>query len=162
MQNGDRIRKNVYSRLALILVAIGLLFAVDAALKLSVVYKLWPLVIAVFGVGMLGIYRKTKPRGILYLGVGTYLCCFSVLALWCNFEGWARLGRLWPLFILFLGAVFVAASLFSPRRRFHLLAGLLLISLSAVFFLVFSLGASYWWTALILGGLSIYAAGKAK
>jgi hypothetical protein len=112
-------------------------------------------------IGLLGIFAKTGRRSPVFLATGTYLLFFSGLALYCSFSSWARLGRLWPLFITFLGVVFLALHRFHSPRRFNLLAGLLLLSLSAVFGVLFTLGPQYWWTAFLLAGLSVLAAEKA-
>lgn len=149
-----------YRRLAIFLIIIGVLFAVDSFLKVSVFYKLWPVVILILGAGLVGIFIKRKASGVLYLAVGEYLICFSGLAFYCNFTSWRSMSRIWPLFIVFLGIVFVSLFLFHPKRRFLLLLGLLHFSLSIFFFLIFSLGSQFWWTIFILVGLSILVSGR--
>jgi drug/metabolite transporter (DMT)-like permease len=98
----------------------------------------------------------------IFLVAGVYLLCFSGLALFCSFTSWAAMASLWPLFVTFLGVVLVALFFFREKRRAYLLTGLLLISLSAVFSVTQTFGAHWWWTILILAGLSILVAEKAK
>lgn len=149
-------------RLGVLLLVIGLVSAVDSLLQLSVVHKLWPLLVVALASGLLGIFVKSGRRAPVFLATGTYLLCFSVLALCCTLTSWALLAVLWPLFITFLGLVFLALFQFHSARRFNLLAGLLLVSLSAVLGVLVTLGAKYWWTAFVLAGLSTLAAEKAR
>ena len=149
-----------YRRLAIFLITIGLFFAVDSLFKISFIYKLWPVIILILGIGLVGIYIKRKSSGALYIAVGEYFIYFSGLALYCNFTSWRNMASLWPLFTAFLGLVFV--SLFFVHKKRHLLffIGLLLLALSAFFFLIFSVDSQYWWTIFILVGLSIFISGK--
>jgi hypothetical protein len=149
-------------RLAFLLIVIGVLLAMDTFLDLSVVYKLWPVLVAMVGVGLIGIFFKGNSRVPMFLVAGVYLLCFSGLALFCSFTSWAAMASLWPLFITFLGVVFACLFFFREKRRAYLLTGLLLVSTSAVFSVTQNFGAHWWWTILILAGLSILVAEKAK
>ncbi len=151
-----------YRRLAIFLITIGLLFAVDSLLKLSIVYRLWPVVIAILGIGLVGIFLKRKAGGALYLAVGEYIICFSGLAFYCNFTSWQNMAQIWPLFIVSLGIVFITLFFFNQKRRFLLFLGLLVFSLSIFFFLILSFGSQFWWTIFILVGLSILLSGRIK
>jgi hypothetical protein len=148
-----------YRRLAIFMITIGLLFGIDSLLKLSFVYKFWPVIISILGLGLGGIYINKMARGTLFLAVGEYLFCFSLLALYCNFTTWRNMAHLWPLFIVFLGVVFVTVFLCDRKRRYFLLLGLLLLSLAICFFFIFSLGSQFWWIIFILTGLSILISG---
>jgi hypothetical protein len=147
-------RLSSYGRLGLLLTGLGVLLAIDTLADLSFIYKLWPLLITSLGGGFLGIYVQRCRHEAVYIGVGTYLLGFSGLALYCNFTSWAQMADLWPLFVGFLGLSFCLAYLFGKRSRVLLLPGLLLISLTAVFFFVFAVSVHLWWTAFILAGLS--------
>ena len=160
--NEDGLAGPTARRLGLLLIVIGVLLALDTFLDLAVVYRLWPVLVAMVGVGLIGIFFKGQSRVPVFLVAGVYLLCFSGLALFCNFTSWAAMANLWPLFITFLGAVFVALFFFHEKRRTYLLTGLLLVSLSAVFLVTQTLGADWWWTILILAGLSILAAEQFK
>lgn len=159
--NSDGFASLSIRRLAYLFIAIGLLVAVDSYLELFFVYKLWPLLVAMVGMGLIGIFVKGNARVPTFLVSGVYLVCFSGLALYCSFTSWAEIALLWPLFITFLGIVFLALFFFQENRRVYILLGLLLISLSVVFFLTQTLGANWWWTVLVLAGLSILFAEKA-
>jgi hypothetical protein len=163
MSDSHSVENITYRRIAILFIIIGSLFAIDSFLELSFVYKLWPIVIAMLGVGLIGIYFKRKSRGALYLAIGEYLLSFSALALYCNFTSWRNMAWLWPLFIVFLGMNFVTLFLVDQKkRRFLLFIGLLLVSLAICFFLVFSVSGNLWWSIFILAGLSILLSGWLK
>ena len=151
-----------YRRLAIFLIMIGLLFAFDSLLRLSFIYKLWPVIILILGIGLVGIFVKRKASGDIFLAVGEYLICFSGLAFYCNFTSWRNMSEIWPLFIAFLGIVFVTLFILHSKKRFLLLLGLLHLSLSIFFFLIFSLTGQLWWTIFILVGLSILVSGRIR
>jgi hypothetical protein len=155
-------RLSSHGKFAIYLLVIGALLAIDSFTKTSFAYKLWPLLITLIGIGFLGIFWQRAKREFIYLSIGIYFIGFSAIALYCNFTSWSVLSTLWPLFITILGVAFIAAVIFSRRKRLSLLVGLLLLSLSAVFFLIFSVSAQLWWTAFILAGLSILASELAK
>jgi hypothetical protein len=152
----------VPTRLAVLLLVVGALFALDASLNLSVVYKFWPVLVATMAVGLMGIFLKGNARLPMFLAAGVYLLCFSGLALFCNFTSWTAMADLWPLFIAFLGAAFVALFCFQRSRPVYLLAGLLLVSVSVVFFLTLNVSGRLWWTSFLLAGLSILVTEAAK
>jgi hypothetical protein len=132
------------------------LFGVDSVFHLSFVYKLWPLIITMLGIGFIGIFKTRDRKEAMYLIVGVYLICFSGLALWCDFTSWNGLSGLWPLFITFMGIAITLAYALCSKRKIWLLSGLLLISMSVVFFLVFSISRDLWWTVFLLAGTSIW------
>lgn len=156
------IEKMTYQRIAILLIIIGGMFAIDSYLHLSFIYKLWPLIMAIMGSGFIGIYSKQKDGGMLFLAVGEYLLFFSALALYCNFTSWRNMGNLWPLFIGFLGIVFITCFFAGKRRYLFLFFGLMLISLSIYFLLVFSIGSQLWWSIFVLLGISILLSGGIK
>ena len=149
-------------RLAFLLIGIGLLLGLDAYLELSVVYRLWPALLVMLGIGLIGIFVNGNFREPLFLAAGVYVLCFSGLALFCSLTSWSALASLWPLFITFLGFVFLALFFFREKRLIFLLTGLLLVSLSAVFILTLAFGQQWWWTILVLAGLSILVAERVK
>jgi uncharacterized membrane protein len=142
-------------RVAILLVAVGVLLAVDSFLKISLAEKLWPLLITITGGGMVGMYRKSGRRDVIFLAVGVYLIAFSAMALYLNFTDWGRIAALWPMFVAFLGLVFVATHFFHRRRRTVLRIGLLLLSVALGFSVSLQWGMQYGWTVLILVGLSL-------
>ena len=156
------LRLSSYGRFGIILVLIGLLLAIDSILKLSLIHKLWPVLITIIGIGFIGIFKQRARKEPLYISIGIYSLGFSFLALYCNVTSWSVLTTLWPLFIAILGIALIGNFIFCGQRRMQLLLGLLLISLSLVFFFVFTLDSRLWWTGLILGGISILASELAK
>jgi hypothetical protein len=149
-------------RFAILLFVVGGLLGVDSVLHLSFVYKLWPLIITMLGIGFVGIFRTRDRREALYLTVGLYLICFSGLALWCDFTRWGSLQTLWPLFVAFLGIAVTCDYVFCRKKHTWLLIGLLLISTSVVFFLVFSISHDLWWTVFLLAGMSVWISERDK
>jgi hypothetical protein len=61
-----------------------------------------------------------------------------------------------------MGLSIVAGYIFGKRRPAVLLAGLLFISLSIVFFFVFALSGKLWWSVFILTGASFFIFDKAR
>jgi hypothetical protein len=151
----------VSRRLAVLLIFIGVVFAVDSVLGLSVAHKLWPLLLTILAAGLIGIYVKRNARDGVFLASGVYLLCFSGLALYCSFTSWATLAELWPLFIAFLGIVFLALFFARGRNRWFLLLGLLLLSAAVVFWLFLALSGRFWWIVFVLVGVSLLASERA-
>ncbi|MDP8217217.1 MAG: hypothetical protein P9M03_00630 [Candidatus Theseobacter exili] len=162
MSKNINLINTTYKRVALLLIVIGLLLAADSFLRLNFFYKLWPLIVAVLGIGFIGIYLRQKAGGGIYLAVGEYLVCFSGLAIYCNFTSWHDLMFLWPLFIVYLGIVSVTFFFIDKEKHILLLIGLLLVSLGGFFLLIFSVSVQYWWSIFILVGLSFLISGKIK
>ena len=155
MQEQRGSRDIVSHRLAVLLIVIGAMFAADSALELSMAPKLWPLLLTIVAVGLIGIFIKRSARGGGYLGGGVYLLCFSGFALYCNFTDWAMLAALWPAFIVFLGLALIAVFFACGRNRWYLLLGLLLLSTAVVLWLFLAESGRFWWTAFILVGVSL-------
>ena len=165
-RNGMSTLKNLENittkRLAIYFILIGLFFSIDYFIGISIVYKLWPILILNLGIGFIGIFIKRNSREVLYLSVGVYLILFSFLALYCNFTTWRNLAHLWPLFIMFFGCSLITQFFFHNKKRFVLFLGLLLSFLSIFFILVFSVNGQYWWSIIIFVGLSILLSGISK
>jgi hypothetical protein len=155
-------RFNSYARFSIMLIVIGVLLGIDTFWNLSFIYKLWPLVITMLGVGFIGIFKSRDRKEAIYLSVGVYLLGFSALALWCDFTTWSNLKDLWPLFITFLGLSFLFAHLYGEKKRAYLLIGLLLVSTSAVLYFVFAVNPALWWIVFILTGASVLISERAR
>ncbi len=158
----QRQNAKTYSRFALLLIAVGLLLSIDSFLGVPMVYKLWPLLCAILSFGFIGIFLRRERREPVFLAIGVYILCFTGLALSCNFTSWSHQKDFWWLYLSFLGISFLSMFFFSKRKYVFLLLGLLLLSLSGVFFVVFSLGGQYWWTVFVLVGLSILIAERTR
>jgi hypothetical protein len=157
MANLDTI---TYRRLGVLLMVLGGLFALGTHFGVTDVFKLWPVLVVTTGIGFVGIFAKRRAKGAFYLAFGEYLILFGGLALYCNYTSWAELKTLWPLFVGFLGVVFATLLVFRPKNRLLLFFALLFFLLAAGFFVVFSLGSQYWWSILVLVGLSVLVAGR--
>jgi hypothetical protein len=161
LKNG---RKNLssYGRLGILLVGIGAILAIDSFTDRSVMYKLWPLLGVMLGIGFIGIYEQRSRHESPYIGIGSFIVQFSALALYCNFTSWSILSMLWPVFIGMLGVSMFIGFVFGNRSPLLLLSSLLFISLTIVFFLVFNLNHQLWWLTFILAGCSIFIYDKAR
>ena len=141
-------------RLAYFFFSLGILFAVETYYHYVILYKLWPLLIASLGGGLISIFFRRKKREPLYLAAGTFFICFSILALVCNFTNW-NLSELWPLFIGFIGVSQLFLYIFYTHHKIYLFLTFLFFSISIVMFLVFSITYKFWWLIFILLGLTI-------
>ena len=151
-----------YGRLGLLLTAVGVILAIDTLTSLSFLYKFWPLLVALLGGGFIGIYLRRGRREAIYVGIGTFLLGASALTLYCSLTSWAVLAALWPLFIGLLGISFLSGYVFGSRTPVLLLAGLVLLSVAAVFVLVFAVDPGLWWTVFLLAGVSFVIFDKAR
>jgi len=157
MKNFEQI---TYSRVSVLLIIIGVLLGLDNYLDLALAADWWPLFVLTTGLGFIGIYRQKKLNGSLYLGIGVYLICFSVLAMICNFTSWNCLAFWWPLFIAFWGIAQLTVLFCGSGDRLLLFTSLMLISVSVLFFLIFTYHGQFWWLIFVMVGLSILLSGK--
>ncbi len=151
-----------YGRLGILLTFIGVLLAIDTFADLSIVYKLWPLLVVMLGTGFIGIHVRRGRRESAYVGVGTFLTALGLLMLYCSLTTWAAMAGLWPLFIAFLGVSFCVAYFASGRRPYVFLAGLLCLLLAATFLVVFSSQRHLWWITFFLAGPSFLVFDRAR
>jgi hypothetical protein len=161
-QDKQKISSPTYHRFGFLLIAIGTAYGIDSYFNIHIINQLWPLLITILGIGFLGIFVKRGKRESAYFGTGVYLTGFSALALFCNFTTWKNLATYWPMFILFLGIAFIGPFFFDRSKRLLLLIGLLLSSVSVVFYFIFSVSSTLWWTSFIFTGLSVLIAERAK
>ena len=149
------LENKTYIRFAYLLIIIGLLLATDSFFGISLFLKLWSLLVLMLGIGFIGIFNKQRKKGFAYLVTGIYLILFTGLALLCNFTSWELLSVYWPIFITFLGIVFLSIYFYRRTGRAMLFIGVVLIFLSLYFLFIFTGGSEQWWTIFILVGLSI-------
>lgn len=147
-------------RMGIFLIVLGILFGLETYLNIRILSSLWPLLLTSIGGGFIGIFYKREKREAIYLGIGIYIICFSIIALYCNFTSWGKLGVLWPLFLGFAGLSFLITHLFYRRAKVYLLLSAMLFSIMIIFFLVFSISHNFWWLIFILLGISILITGK--
>lgn len=148
------IHLNGFVILALFCIISGILLLGENYGILPAVHNLWPVASGALGIGFLLLFRKRKFESLL-VGIGTYLLCFSVLALVCNFTSWRILKHTWPLFIAFLGISLICIFFVATRSFIYLLLGGGLIMLAIFFFFVFSVDPDLWPLSLILFGISV-------
>lgn len=141
-----------YGRFGYLLTIIGGVLAIDSITGKPFTWRLWPLLATVLGIGFIGIYAQRSRRETAYLGIGSFIIGFSVLALYCNFTSWSLLSHLWPVFIALMGVSMIIGFSLGSRSAPVLLTGLLFVSLSIVFYLVFNLDSRFWWLIFILAG----------
>jgi hypothetical protein len=151
-----------YGRVAILLIIIGMLLGIDSLWHLSFIYKLWPLIITILGIGFIGIFKTRDRKEALYLTVGICLIGFSGIAQWCVFTSWTILSHFWPLFISLSGIAVICDYLLCQKKQMWLLIGLLLMSASIVFFFVFSINPHLWWTVFLLAGISVWIAERTR
>jgi hypothetical protein len=140
-------------RLSYLLIGLGIIFGLETYLEIRIIYKLWPLLILSLGAGFIAVFFKREKREPLYIGIGIYLLCFSILSFICNFTTWHNIKFLWPLFILFLSISYFVIYYFNKHKTF-LFLGFLFLSISIIFFMLF-LSYKLWWTIFIFLGISI-------
>lgn len=162
MKSQEQEKNPTATRLALLLIVIGALLAIDAYMDIHVIPRLWPLLILLLGTGLIAIFARGNARVPMFLAAGVYLSCFSFLALYCNFTSWGELSTLWPLFIGFLGISFLAIACFAERRYPILLTGFIFVSLGVTFLILLTHGLCDWWVTFVLAGVSILLAEKLK
>lgn len=149
-----------YKKLGIVFIFLGLIFATETFFKIRILYKVWPVIITILGMGYIGIFYKRESREGFFLGIGVYLILFSFLALYCNFTSWKQLSFLWPLFVVFLGISFIAIVIFKLKNKLLLFLGLIMVSISITFFLTSSIHSKFWWSILIFLGISILVMGR--
>jgi len=147
-------------RVGIFLIILGALFGLEANFHIRILSRLWPLLLTSIGAGFIGIFYKREKREAIYLGLGIYVICFSIMALYFNFTTWEMLSFLWPLFLGFAGISFLITYIFYRRDKVNLFLAAILFSITIIFFLVFSISHNFWWFIFILLGVSILITGK--
>lgn len=151
-----------HGRLGVLLIIIGVLLAIDVLCSLSFIYKLWPLLLLLLGIGFCGIYRQRSRKEAIYIGIGSYFLGLTGIFLYCSLISWEILATIWPSFITLLGISLCLGYVGGRRKPLLLLAGLIFLSISAVFFFVFTIDYQLWWTVFILTGISFLLFDKRK
>jgi len=154
-------KSNIH-RLGMILISLGIIFGLETLLKFQILYNLWPLILTNLGAGFISIFFKRERRDSIYLGIGVYIICFSILAFYCNFQTWEKLSVLWPSFIAFIGISYLFIYLFFARHPIYLFMIILFLSVSLVFFIVFSVNSKYWWIIFIFLGIAAFVTERKK
>ncbi|MBM4387295.1 MAG: hypothetical protein FJ088_06115 [Deltaproteobacteria bacterium] len=140
--------------IGIILIFVSPVILLETTPVISGVYRLWPLIPLVFGIGSVLLFFKSGRNDSLMFGFGVYFIMLSVFFLYLNYTSWDRLSYLWPVFILLIGLAFLFLSLVKEIRLIRFfglvfsLAGIACIS-------VFSISYSLWPLSLALFGIVI-------
>ncbi|MDZ7291640.1 MAG: hypothetical protein ONB44_16810 [candidate division KSB1 bacterium] len=137
-----------------LLIVIGALFLAINLLEIDW-RKLWPLLVFAGAAVNFAIFIADR-RNYGVLMPATILLIYGALFQYCVLEGWWHMSELWPTFILGPGAGLLMMYLFGKRDTGLLIPSLVLIGLSAIFFV--TLGplrdyGQYWPVLLIIVGL---------
>lgn len=141
-------------RLGYLAVAVGIILGVDQYFSIGL-YRLWPLLLCVMGYSFGKFFLLHYKRNPLFLILSLIFIQLGALFLYSSFAGWHTMGTLWPAFIGIIGTTTLAHSFHSEHRKRFVFLGLINLSLMLVFFFVFSLSSSLWWTMLILLGVTL-------
>jgi len=125
-----------------ILVVIGVLLLLGSlrVINWGGIWPIFPLALGVaFYAGFFG--RKEKPAGSVGLLMpGTILIILSLAFFYCNLVGWDVWERIWPIAPFSVGAGFFAMYYWGTKERGLLIPGWILVGISLIFYIIFSLG----------------------
>jgi len=149
--------------IGLALVVLGLIFLFENFGIIEFDFsRMWPLIVISAGSGFwIGFFRSRKDSGLIL--PGTILLVYGFLFLFCALYGWWYMENLWPGFLFGPGLGFVLMYLFGEKEVGLLIPGGILLGLSIIFFLRYSVILDYWPLILIAVGLYlIYKHSKSK
>jgi len=149
--------------IGLALVVLGLIFLFENFGIIEFDFsRMWPLIVILAGSGFwIGFFRSRKDSGLIL--PGTILLVYGFLFLFCALYGWWYMENLWPGFLFGPGLGFVLMYLFGEKEVGLLIPGGILLGLSIIFFLRYSVILDYWPLILIAVGLYlIYKHSKSK
>lgn len=149
--------------IGLALVLLGLIFLFENFGIIEFDFsRMWPLIVILAGSGFwIGFFRSRKDSGLIL--PGTILLVYGFLFLFCALYGWWYMENLWPGFLFGPGLGFVLMYLFGEKEVGLLIPGSILLGLSIIFFLRYSVILDYWPLILIAVGLYlIYKHSKSK
>src|SRR5512138_2495343 len=85
--------------------------AIGVGVPLARLNRMWPIVIAVFGLGMViqYIFQYRKQGGLLFLGINALVigAFLSIFTLKVGGIAWVDMGRYWPIIPFTIGAAFL-------------------------------------------------------
>jgi hypothetical protein len=117
--------------------------------------KLWPLFFFAGAAVNFSVFLSGR-RNYGALMPAAILLIYGILFQYCVLAGWWHLSELWPTFILGPGAGLLLMYLFGKRESGLLVPAVILIGLSAVFFVTFGPFrhySRYWPVMLIVAGV---------
>lgn len=122
--------------------------------------RLWPVFVLLAGGALIVAGLRRGPLGGGPVGAGTFLVLTAVLFQYLSLVGWEQMEACWPLFVGFLGASIFASGVGGRLRGPVLFLSAVLVLLSLVFFLVFTIDPALWPLSLVLFGLSLLLLGR--
>lgn len=96
--------------------------------------QLWPGFLVLFGLGALARYMSggRREEGLVFMGVASTLLGAFFLTVTLGRLAWTDLGRYWPVFVLIVGAAFLAQWLARPADRALLVPAFLALLVGGV------------------------------
>jgi len=151
--------------LAPLLILIGVLVTLENFQLVGAVSAHWPLLLIILGLGFLMLFFQRQRSDAVLLWLGSFLTILALFCYYLNFTSWARLARLWPIFLGIVGLSFLALGLDTRRPLYLYFAGSF-IALFVILMLVFTVSTRLWPMSFVVFGLSLlvleYSLNKAK
>jgi hypothetical protein len=148
-----------------LLILIGVLVTLENFQLIGAVSAHWPLLLIVLGLGFLMLFYQRQRSDAVLLWLGSFLTILAAFCYYLNFTSWARLARLWPIFLGIVGLSFLALGLDTRRRLYLYFAGSF-IALFVILMLVFTVSTRLWPMSFVVFGVSLlvleYSLNKAK
>jgi len=158
-----------------LVIGVGLLgagawsIAIGLGVPLARLNRMWPVIIAIFGLGMIiqYIFQYRKQGGLLFVGlnaavIGAFL---SIFTLKVGGIGWADMVLYWPIIPITIGAAFLVIYIADGWQQSSLVVPAFVIGGIGLFALPFTLGVTRrqsfadvleFWPLLVLFGLLIF------
>jgi hypothetical protein len=140
--------------LAIVFISAGTVLTLENLNIISGASKLWPGFLLILGAGFYTLFFGRKRDDLALLWLGTALTLLSLFFFYLNYTSWARMAKLWPLFLTIAGASFLVLYA-TGRARIFLFPATALLLLSAVFYLVFGVSLMLWPLSLVAFGVSL-------
>jgi hypothetical protein len=153
-------RKGKYTLIGILLIVVSIFVIVfNMRYQDGTFRDLWPAILLVFGVILYLYYFSTKKKknrlGVLFFG--TFIAICSVFLFILSFTSFSHVKVLWPGFVLALGLAILALYFYGNRNKGVLAVSILLISLSIIIWIFYSLKSHYG----IVIGVSLFILGAA-
>ena len=147
--------KSEFNVLSFILISMGFLLLLENYGLIKKISNFWPVFPFLVGLGLFILYKNMRRKDIGLVLLGSLLILLSVFFVYLNFTSWAKLSRLWPIFICILGVSFLFCYYFN-RIKIYLYVGLFSTLLGSIFVFIFSISVLLWPLSLIIIGIFIY------
>ena len=148
-----------------LLILIGVLVTLENFQLIGAVSAHWPLLLIILGTGFLMLFFQRQRSDAVLLWLGSFLTILAAFCYYLNFTSWARLARLWPIFLGIVGLSFLVLGL-NTRRPLYLYFAGAFIALFVILMLVFTVSTRLWPMSFVVFGLSLlvleYSLNKAR